>query len=290
MKSAAFAYARPNTLDEALELLAQNEDAKLLAGGQSLLPVMALRLGTPELVVDIGRLDGLDQITPTADGGISIGALVRHADVEDSDLVAERAPLVHLAAPYIGHRAIRNQGTAVGSIAHGDPAAELPAVCLATDAVMVAQSIRGRREIPARDFFVGFLDTALEFDEILVEVRFPGWSSDMRGSVVEVARRHGDYALVGLAVRLSVVRGVIKEAALSFLGVGSTPVRVPEAEFVLVGHRPAAKWFDEAAAIVSSTLEPSADAHGTTNYRKHLAGVLTRRGLADALTQAEVAA
>ncbi len=288
MKSPAFAYARPESLDEAFQLLAEHEDAKIMAGGQSLLPVLALRLGSPELIVDISRISGLDTIDVDADGNLTIGAMVRHSAVEESDDVAVFAPLVAEAAPYIGHRAIRNRGTTVGSIAHADPAAEMPAVCLATDAVMIAQSPRGRREIPAAEFFVGFLETALEADEILIAVRFPAVPVGTTGSVVELSRRHGDYALVGLATRLLVANEVITDAALAFLSVGPTAVRVSEAEAVLVGERPSAELFNEAARVVSATLQPAADVHASANYRKHLAGVLTRRGLARAIARLDV--
>lgn len=288
MKNPPFAYARPETLDEALGLLASDPDAKVLAGGQSLLPLMALRLGTPALVVDIGRVPGLDGIVAGDDGSVSIGALVRHAEVEDSTAVATHAPLVAAAMPYIGHRAIRNQGTTVGSIAHADPSAEMPAVCLATSATMVAASTRGRREIAAADFFLGFMETALEDDEILVEVRFPGWPDGAAGSVVEMARRHGDYALVGLATAVTVSDGAIADAALAYFSVGSTPLRIVEAEAALVGRAPSADAYAAAAAIASAALAPAADIHATSNYRKHLAGVLTRRGLADAVASLEV--
>lgn len=288
MKSPAFAYARPESLDEAFQLLAENEDAKIMAGGQSLLPVLALRLGSPDLIVDISRISGLDSIDVDAAGNLTIGAMVRHSAVEESDDVAVFAPLVAEAAPYIGHRAIRNRGTTVGSIAHADPAAEMPAVCLATDAVMIAQSPRGRREIPAAEFFVGFLETALEADEILIAVRFPAVPVGTTGSVVELSRRHGDYALVGLATRLHVADKIITDAALAFLSVGPTAVRVSEAEAVLVGERPSAELFREAARVVSATLQPAADVHASANYRKHLAGVLTTRGLERAIARLEV--
>ncbi len=288
MKSPAFAYARPESLDEAFQLLAENEDAKIMAGGQSLLPVLALRLGSPELIVDISRIDGLDTIDVDANGNLTIGAMVRHSAVEESDDVAVFAPLVSEAAPYIGHRAIRNRGTTVGSIAHADPAAEMPAVCLATDAVMIAQSPRGQREIPAAEFFVGFLETAIAADEILIAVRFPAVPDGTTGSVVELARRHGDYALVGLATRLLLAGDVITDAALAFLSVGPTAVRVTEAEAVLIGERPSAELFAEAGRVVSATLQPAADVHASANYRKHLAGVLTRRGLELAVARLEV--
>lgn len=279
MKHPRFAYARPASLDEALALLAADDDAKVLAGGQSLLPVMALRLGAPGTLVDLGGVPGLDRIDLGDDGSVTIGALVRHAEVEDSPAVQRHAPLLSSAMPHIGHRAIRNQGTAVGSIAHADPAAELPAVCRAVGATMIAESVRGRREIDAADFFQGFLDTALEPDEVLTAVRFPPWPDHAAGIVVEEARRHGDYALVGLAAAVARRDGIVEDASLSFFSVGPTPIRAADAEESLLGGELDAAAIDRAAAAVAAALEPPADVHASANYRRHLAGVLTRRAL-----------
>ena len=291
MKNPPFTYHRPESLDEALALLAEyGDEAKILAGGQSLLPVMALRLGRPEHLVDINRLPGLDTIA-VSDAGVAIGALVRHVAAERSVELQTGAPLIHAAMPHVGHRAIRSQGTVCGSIAHADPAAEMPAVCLAAGATMVATSAEGTREIAAADFGEGYLTTALRPTEILTEVRFPAWSPTASGTVVEVGRRHGDYALVGLACMVDAPGGTIQSAALSFFGVDNTPVRIAEAEDFLVG-----KSIDDADAFaaagdrVTATIEPAADVHATTNYRKHLAGVLTRRGLAEAASKIGAAA
>jgi aerobic carbon-monoxide dehydrogenase medium subunit len=279
VKAAPFIYHRPATLAGALDLLAEHDDAKVLAGGQSLVPLMALRMGKPGHVVDIGRIPELDQIKVGGDGSVSISAMVRHEQAKRSADIARHAPLIHDTMPWVAHRAIRSRGTVVGSIAHADPAAEMPAVVLATGATMVATSVSGRREISADDFFEGYLDTALRPDEILTEVVFPSWPSNAVGSIVEVARRHGDYALVGLATRLTIDGDTITDAALAFFGVASTARRVPVAEGTLVGSPPTAETFAAAARIVSSELEPPRDIHATTAYRKHLAGVLTRRGL-----------
>jgi carbon-monoxide dehydrogenase medium subunit len=282
MKNPPFNYHRPESLDEALALLATHGDeAKVLAGGQSLLPVMALRLGRPEHIVDIGRIKGLDTILAGSEGA-TVGALVRHAQAERSVDLERAAPLAHAAMPHIGHRAIRSQGTVCGSIAHADPAAEMPAVCLATGATMIAVSQTGQREIAATDFGQGYLTTALDPTELLIEVRFPLWSPTAGAAVVEISRRHGDYALVGLACMIDVQSDMIASAALSFFGVANTAVRITEAEQALVGRPPDAGSFAAAAEIVSSSLEPSSDIHATSNYRKHIAGVLTRRGLANA--------
>jgi carbon-monoxide dehydrogenase medium subunit len=283
MKNPQFAYRRPDSLAETVALLAEFSDrAKVLAGGQSLLPLMALRLATPEVIVDIGGVPGLDRIEVADDGAVTIGARVTHADAETSDVLAEHAPLVHEAMPYVGHRAIRNRGTVCGSIAHGDPAAEMPAVLLAASGTVIVASTRGEREIAAADFYSGYLETALGDDEVLVAVRFPAWPTTAAGAVTEVARRHGDYALVGLVSMLEVIDGAIARSALAFLGVAGTPLRIGDAEAALVGRAPDDESFAAAAEIVREVVDPPADIHATTAYRRHLAAVLTRRGLAAA--------
>lgn len=290
MKNPPFVYHRPDSLDAALALLAEHgDDAKILAGGQSLLPTMALRLGPPEQLIDIGRVPGLDTIE-VADGAVTIGALVRHATAEGSADVADNAPLIAQAMPLVGHRAIRNRGTVVGSIAHADPAAEMPAVVLATGATMLASSQAGSREISAEEFFEGYLTTSLRADELLTAVRFPAWGPTSTGAVVEVSRRHGDYAMVGLACRMDIEGGTIADAALAFFGVGATPIRCGPGEAALVGKAPGEETFAAAAAAVADALEPTADVHASANYRKHVAGVLTRNGLSTAAQQIGAAA
>lgn len=286
MKAPPFTYHRPATVDEALELLDEyGDDAKVLAGGQSLVPLMALRMGRPAHVVDIGgitELAGIDVV----DDSLRIGAMVRHADAERSPEVATSAPLVARALPWVGHRAIRSQGTVVGSIAHADPAAEMPAVALAIGATMVARSMQGERHVPAADFFDGYLQTVLRPDELLTSVRFPAWPTTAVGSVVEVARRHGDYALVGVVTMLVLdADDGVADAALAFFGVASTPVRIPAAEALLVGHRPSPELFGDVGTVVAEHLDPPADIHGSTAYRRHLAAVLVRRGLTEAVRQ-----
>ena len=291
MKAAPFVYHRPETLDEALALLAEHGDeAKVLAGGQSLIPLMALRMGRPGHVVDIGGIDGLAEIAVGSDGDVTLGPLVRHEQAKRSADLAKHAPLITETMPWVAHRAIRTQGTVLGSIAHADPAAEMPAVVLATGATMTVTSLRGTREIAADHFFQGYLDTALDADEILIGVTFPAWPANAAGSVTEVARRHGDYALVGLALRIEVAGDIVTDAALSFFGAASTAIRVPVAEETLIDSPLTAETFDAVAQIVSSELEPPKDIHGTTAYRKHLAGVITRRGLASAAAKIGVPA
>lgn len=282
MKNPPFTYHRPDRLGEALELLADHrDDIKILAGGQSLLPILALRLGSPERLLDIGALPGLDRIDVASDGSVTIGALVRHVRAERSAELAAAAPLVSAAMPYVGHRAIRTRGTVVGSIAHADPAAELPAVAQAVGATMVARSSEGVREIPAHEFFTGYLDTALRPDELLEAVRFPPWPSIARGTVLEVGRRHGDYAMVGLVSAAAFHGSTVAEAALSFFGVGAAPVRAAAAEDLLAGEALSTELVDRARAAVVDELEPTADSHASANYRRHVAGVLTRRALTE---------
>ncbi len=288
MKMPAFCYHRPATVDEAVGLLTEfGSEAKVLAGGQSLVPLLALRLSHPEHLVDIGRIDELRSFGDGPDG-FTVGAAVRHAEVELSPVAGGAAPLVSAAMPHIGHRAIRNRGTVCGSLAHADPAAELPAVALAVDAELIVRSAAGERTIPASDFFLGYLSSALDDTELLTAVRFPPWPPRTGWSVTEISRRHGDYALVGLAAVLGLgEKGRIERAALSFFGAGATPVRVREAERVLVGEHPDPAAFAEAADVVAKTIEPPGDNHATAAYRAHVAGVLTRRGLAEAALQAE---
>ena len=289
MKNPPFEYHQPDTLEDAIQLLAvYGDEAKVLAGGQSLLPLMGLRLVRPSHGIDIGRVAGLGAIS-TESAGVSVGALVSHSMAERSEKLRTNAPLVHQAMPYVGHRAIRNRGTVCGSVAHADPAAEMPAVCRAAGASMIAVSSRGERAIEADEFFVGYLQTALDVDEILTEIRFPALAEGTGTAVVEVARRHGDYALVGLACSLT-IESTITAAALSFFGAGSTPIRLGEVEQLLIGEEPNEAAFTTAAAAVRSSIEPSADVHGSANYRRYLAGVLTQRGLTQAASTVGVLA
>jgi len=289
VKNPPFHYHRPSSVDEALALLTEHGDnAKVLAGGQSLLPVMALRLGRPDHVIDIGAIGDLKTIT--VDNGVTIGAMVRHAEAEKSPHVAQHAPLVTAALPHVGHRAIRNRGTVVGSIAHADAAAELPAVCLATGATMHIASAAGERTVEAGEFFQGHFTTAVASNELLRSVHFPEWSPTAGGTVVEISRRHGDYAMCGLACMIDAPGGTIGSASLAFFAVASSPVRVAEAEASLIGKAPSEDAFAEAAAIVTESLSPDGDIHATVAYRRHIAGVLTRRGLAVAASRIGVPA
>jgi aerobic carbon-monoxide dehydrogenase medium subunit len=257
LKPPPFEYLAPTTLDEAVALRAEHaDDCVLLAGGQSLMPLLNLRLARPAAVIDLGRVAELAGIREL-DGGLAIGAMTRQRTAELSTLVGERCPLLVQALRYVAHVTIRNRGTIGGSLAHADGAAELPAVALALDAELVARSTRGERTIAASDFFQGFFTTSLEPDELLTEVRFPAPETGTRTAFLEVARRHGDFALVGLAAV-----GSPSGTRLAFSGVASRPVRADDEEAI-------------------AQLVPSDDIHATGAYRLRLAGTLARRALAE---------
>jgi carbon-monoxide dehydrogenase medium subunit len=283
VKPPPFDYRAPSSLDEALALRAEHAgDSALLAGGQSLMPLLNLRMAFPGAVIDLGGVSELVGIREH-DGGVTLGAMTRQRAAERSDLVRTRAPLVAHALVHVGHTAIRNRGTIGGSIAHADPAAELPAVALALDAELVARSANGTRTIAAQDFFLGFLTTALEPDELLVEIRIPGLPQPSGSAFVEIARRHGDFALVGVGA--VVVLGPdrsITDARLVFIGVGGAPVRAREAEAVLRGSQPGDSLFAEAAQRAAAQLQPGSDTHATGAYRRRVAAVLARRALQEA--------
>jgi carbon-monoxide dehydrogenase medium subunit len=276
MKPAPFEYHRPTSLAEAFALLDEyGEDGRVLAGGQSLVPTLNMRLATPRAVIDINRLPGLDGIDVTPDG-LVIGALARHEAVEHSPLVREHAPLITAAMPYVGHTAIRTRGTFGGSLALADPAAELPACVVALGATIRVRSGRGERSIAAAEFFRGVYTTALEPGEIITAVTVKpaaGWRSEFD----ELARRHGDFALAGLAAHARVEQGVWREARLVFFGVGTGPVRASAAEAALVGRRTDAAVLASAAAALDTDLDPPADIHGPPALRLHLARVLLTR-------------
>jgi len=260
-------------------LLAEHEDeASVLAGGQSLIPLMALRLARPAVLIDINGLSELSSVSVT-DGTVAIGAMTREYAAEDSATVGETVPLLAAALPLIGHEAIRSRGTIGGSLAHADPAAELPAVALALDAEFVLRGRARGRVIQAEDWFQGYLQTARRPDELLSEVRFPAAEPGTGVAFEEVARRHGDFAIVGVAVSLTLADGVISDARLAFAGVSDVPVRAGEAEELLVGERPSTELFAEAARVATAGLDPPADLNGSPEYRKQVAAALVRRGL-----------
>jgi len=287
MKLPYVEYEAPSTVAEALELLAEHQDeASVLAGGQSLIPLLALRLARPALLIDINGLRELSEVS-SANGSVSVGAMTREYVAEDSETIADTVPLLAAALPLIGHEAIRSRGTIGGSMAHADPAAELPAVARALDAEFVVSSKSGDRVIPAAEWFEGYLTTSRRADELLVEVRFPAARRGTGVSFQEVARRHGDFAIVGLAASLTLSDGVISDARLAFAGLSDVPVRGAEAEQLLVGERPSADLFDEVARQATADLDPPADLHGSSDYRKKVAATLVRRGLQAAADNAD---
>lgn len=277
MKPVAFAYHRPSTLEETFDLLDRyGSDGRILAGGQSLVPALNMRLATPAAVIDINRVPGLDAIRMGPEG-LVIGALARQEAVEHSPLVAEHAPLIAQALPHVGHVAVRSRGTMGGSLALADPAAELPACVVALGAVLRTASRRGQREIPAAAFFRGVYTTALEPGEVLTAVVVPPPAPGWRSCFDELARRHGDFALVGLAAHARLERGAVVEARLVFAGVGTTPVRAEAAERALAGRRPEGAVLEEVTKAAAAALDPPSDVHASAALRRHLAGVLLRR-------------
>ena len=288
MKPPRFRYSDPATVDEALGLLARHGDAaKILAGGQSLMPLLNFRLARPSHVIDVNRLVELATVAPSADGGLRLGALVRQRALERSALVRERAPLIVQAMPFVGHPQIRARGTLGGSLAHADPAAELPAVMVALDARLTLRRAGGERTLAAADFFVSLLTTALAADELLTEIALPPWPARSGSSVHEVAKRHGDFALGGVAATLTLDgQGRVAHARLVGFGVGPGPVRVVDAEGALEGGPPTPAAFVEAGRLVSAGVDPADDIHASGAYRKRLVGVLARRALTDALAVA----
>jgi carbon-monoxide dehydrogenase medium subunit len=268
VKPAPFAYKKARSLDEAVALL-DEKDARLLAGGQSLIATLNMRLSSPSLLIDINGIGGLDDISVNG-GMVEIGALARHVQAERSDLIAKNAPLIALAMPHIGHPAIRNRGTLGGSVAFADPAAELPACLLALDGEVEATGPKGKRTIRAQDFFKGLFETALGPQEVLTAIRVPAATKDTRAGFAELARRHGDYAIVGLAAVGRANGNGLADVRLAYFGVGNTPVRVTKAEAALAAG-------NIKAAVDALELEPHDDVQATAKVKKHLAGVLLRR-------------
>jgi carbon-monoxide dehydrogenase medium subunit len=269
VKPAPFAYKRAGTLDEALALLGAHQDARLLAGGQSLIASLNMRLSQPTLLIDINGIGGLDGIA-LKNGVVEIGALTRHAQAERSEIIARHAPLLARALPHIGHVAIRNRGTIGGSIAYADPAAELPACLLALGGEVVAKGPTGERRIAAEHFFKGLFETALGAQEMVTAVHLPAARPTNRFGFAELARRQGDYALVGLAASARVAGRALANVRLGFFGVGATPVRAKKAEAAL-------ERGDVEAAVAALDLDPLDDVQASGAVKRHLAGVLLRR-------------
>jgi carbon-monoxide dehydrogenase medium subunit len=269
VKPAPFAYKKARSTEEAVALLGEQADARLLAGGQSLIATLNMRLSAPGSLIDINGIAGLDGIADS-NGMVEIGALVRHAAAERSEVIARHAPLIARAMPHIGHPAIRNRGTLGGSLAFADPAAELPACLLALDGEVEATGPKGTRTIKAQDFFKGLFETALGPQEMLTAIRVPVAGPNGRTGFAELARRHGDYAIVGLAASARGDGSGLRDVRLAYFGVGATPVRAKKAEAKLASG-------DIDGAVAALDLDPTDDVQATAAVKRHLAGVLLRR-------------
>lgn len=282
MLPSRFEYHRAETLDEALSLLATyGEDAKVLAGGQSLIPMMKLRFAYPGHLVDVNRVPGLDGIEER-DGALRIGALVRHHTLETSELIRSRYPTIAAAAPQIADPLVRNLGTIGGSIAHADPAGDLASVMLALGATVVLRSSGGSRELPLREFLVDTFTTQIRPDEMLTEIVVPAAEPSSGGTYLKQERKVGDWATVGVAVALTLRDGRIARAGIGLTSVGLTNLEATEAEEALSGAEPTDEAFAEAARLAAAAAHPVSDVRGSAEYKRHVVDVYVRRGLARA--------
>ena len=286
MKSADFQYHRPRKIEEALALLLEfGDEGKILAGGQSLMPLMNFRLAQPAHIIDINFIDGMDY-TRRDKGVLRIGCLARQSHLLDSPIVKEHCPLLAEALTYVGYEQIRNRGTLCGSLAHADPVAELPAVLLALDGFVTVGNLTTKREVAARDFFKSYLTTALSSDEMVVEASIPETPPGAGWSFTEFARKFGDFAIVGVAVLLVREQEKIADVRIALTGVGDKPWREPGVEQLLVGQKASADLFGQIGVEIATRINPGSDIHESESYRRSLATVLTRRALKDAWQKA----
>ena len=289
MKPAWFDYYAPRSLEEALRTLGDaGPDGRVLAGGQSLMPMLNLRILSPDVLVDINRIEALNRLDVGADS-LTVGALVRHADLLRNTPLREGWPLLAEATTQVAHPAIRNRGTVCGSVSHNDPSAEHPSVLVTLDGTVVIAGGAGRRELPAEQFFTGMLATALEPGEMVVELRYPRPPAGTGAAFVEFARRLGDFAIAGAAAMLTMRDGVCEKARLTIVGMGEGPFRARAAEEILTARRIGRKdhqdAFAEAIAKVVAAVDPTDDVHASSAYRRHLAGVMAARALETALAR-----
>lgn len=289
MKPAPFDYYAPDTLNDAVALLEQFEnqdiDAKILAGGQSLMPMLSLRVARPDVLVDLRKLESLDYIRED-DNAIAIGAMTTKSAVEDSPLLQERQPLLIAATRLVGHRQIRNRGTFGGSFMQADPSSEYPAAAILLGMEFKATGPDGERTIPAEDFFITYMTTDLEATEILTEVRVPMMPSGMGWSFQEITRRNGDFAMAGIATTLMVQNGVCSDVRIVGFGIDATAVRLHSAEQVVEGMAPGQALFEKAGNVGAESLaDPSSDVHASAEYRRHLVKVLVARTLVEAVSR-----
>jgi aerobic carbon-monoxide dehydrogenase medium subunit len=277
MKPPPFSYHDPKTVSEVVGLLGRLDNAKLLAGGQSLMPMLNMRFVLPDHIVDLNRIDELAYIRESA-GVIEIGAMTRQRDLEFSDVVKAKCPLMHEGLQHVGHRQTRNRGTIGGSLCHLDPSAELVSVAAAHDATIMVVGPGGMREVAFRDFPAGYLTPAIEPNEIVTAVRIPLWPAGHRFAFAEFARRHGDFAIVSAAVLLVIEGGEIARASVTLGGVAVTPRRLAELEQAIIGRPPSSDLFRQAAECCRG-IDAISDIHASPEYRQHLAVVLSRRAL-----------
>jgi len=277
MKPPLFSYHDPRTIGDAVELLGRLDNVKLLAGGQSLMPMLNMRFVLPDHVIDLNRVEGLSFIRDV-DGALEIGGMTRQRDLEFSDVVGRRCPLMAEAIALVGHRQTRNRGTLGGSLCHLDPSAELVSVAAALDATVIVAGPNGQREIAFAAFPVAYMTPAIEPDELLTAVRFPVWPKGHGYAFVEFARRHGDFAIVSAAALLQIDGGRIARASLTVGGVAVAPVRVSDVEKAITGQAPTSELFAKACESCRS-IDAMADIHASADYRQHLAAVLSRRAL-----------
>ena len=285
MKPPPFSYHDPSSVGEAISLLGNLENPKLLAGGQSLMPMLNMRYVLPDHVIDLNKVDGLSYINENG-GTISIGGMTRQRDLEDSDVIKAKCPLMHDALLQVGHRQTRNRGTIGGSLSHLDPAAELPAVCAAHDAVIVVQGPNGERDIPFAEFPIAYMTPATEMDELLTGIKIPTWAEGHGYAFVEFARRHGDFAITSAAALLEVGEdGAITRASLTVGGVGAAPVRMSDIEQALIGQSGDEEKLRELCES-GREIDALGDVYASSEYRQHLATVMSRRALVKAYDRA----
>ena len=285
MKPPPFSYHDPSSVGEVISLLGNLENPKLLAGGQSLMPMLNMRYVLPDHVIDLNKVDGLSYINENG-GTISIGGMTRQRDLEDSDVIKAKCPLMHDALLQVGHRQTRNRGTIGGSLSHLDPAAELPAVCAAHDAVIVVQGPNGERDIPFAEFPIAYMTPATETDELLTGIKIPTWAEGHGYAFVEFARRHGDFAITSAAALLEVGEdGAITRASLTVGGVGAAPVRMSDIEQALIGQSGDEEKLRELCEACRE-IDALGDVYASSEYRQHLATVMSRRALVKAYDRA----
>lgn len=287
MKPASFDYVRARSVDHAVRALADaGDDGKILAGGQSLMPMMNFRLVKPSVLVDINRIPGLDRIEKR-DGRITLGALVRHRMTAEDPIIAEHVPVLHYAMKHVAHLTVRNRGTFCGSVCHADPAAEMPMMSLLLNGLVHIRSAQGERNVPASEFFVGSLMTVLDPDELVTGIeidvlpRGTGWAFE------EFARRHGDYALAAVAVTMMRKNDLAADVRVALMGVGDMPIRLSGVEAMLEGREIDQLLIHDAVEMIREQIEPNSDLNASSEYRRHLAGALARRALSDAWTRTE---